>query len=215
MRKQFSKFIKPAQSILTREEREEWRKQFAGEVVKLAKKAPDRETFLKQLHDDVLPALGAELTKIGTGSSRSVFSLPFQLVLKVERPYQGNIRFIESSERRPDWSTNRAEIERSTLFPGFVPRVYGECYKAFESAHKTINIAIAEAVIPFHTFFEEMTEALGSTNGANLGVCPDTGRVLAMDVGSAWAEGVEVAFMKGTHPLMQKAPFLRAPRWSE
>jgi hypothetical protein len=212
--KQFSKFREAAQSALPREEREAWRKKFTADVIRLAKKASDREAFIKQLHDDVLPSLGAELIKLGTGSSRAAFGLPFGLVLKVEKPYRQDAQSSHPGER-PAYSTNRAEIERAALFPGFIPKVYAEFYKAFDRADKTLNIAIVEAVIPIHSYLDQITEALGSTDGANLGICPETGRIMVMDVGSAWAEGVEVAFLEGTHPLMQLAPFLRTPRWSE
>jgi hypothetical protein len=209
--KQFSKFREAAQTVWPREEREAWRKRFAAGVVSLAKKASDREAFLKQLHDHALPPLGAELVKLGTGSSRAAFGLPFQLVLKVERPYLAD----EASERRPAYSTNRAEIERAALFPAFIPRVYADYYRAYDRADKTLNIAVVEAVIPIHRYLDAITEALGSTNGSNLGICPVTGRIMAMDVGSAWGEGVEVDLVKGTHPLLKMAPFMTTPRWSE
>ena len=205
----FAKYKKLLMQPLALKEQDEWREKFAADVVKLAEESEGRDDILKRLHD-ATEAIGHNFVKLGSGATRAVFALPLGLVAKLCAA-----QIIENAETRPALSPNAAELERSKAFPAFIPRVYGECYRSFgrEDFDQTIDLLVVERIIPLGDFTDHITRALGSTNSANLGVCPRSGRLMALDVGEEWAEGAECAFMEGTHPLMQAAPFMRMPRW--
>jgi hypothetical protein len=205
----FTKYKRPMSQPLSLENQEGWRTKFAADVIKLAQESAGRDDFLQSL-SEAMAAIGHKFVKVGSGGTRAAFALPLGLVAK--------LRVVEligtGTTNRPPLSPNAAELERSQMFPAFVPRVYGECYRAFaqEDFDESIDLLIVERVIPLAEFTDHLTVALGSTNTANLGVCPRSGRVMVLDVGSAWSPGVEESFLDRSHPLMQ-FPFMWAPRW--
>ena len=202
----FAKYKKQMAASLDLATQEQWRERFAVDVVKLAQESDGRDDLLQRLHD-ATAATGFEFKKIGSGGTRAVFALPFGLALKV-------CVVGPAPDVLPVLSPNVAELERSEAFPAFVPRCYGDVYRSLgeEAFDQSIDALIVERVIPLHEFTDHLTVALGSTNNANLGVCPRSGRLMVLDTGSAWAESVEQSFLDRSHPLMQ-FPFMWAPRW--
>lgn len=203
----FAKYKKPMSQPLDLQTQDQWREKFAADVVKLAQESAGRDDLLARLHDE-LNRIGFAFQKIASGGTRAVFGLPFALVLKV--------RVVELGDSlactRPRPSPNSAELERSKMFPAFVPRCYGEVYRASEEFDQIIDAIIVEQIVPLHVFTDHLTAALDSTSTANLGICPRSGRVMVLDTGSRWSEGVEESFLRGDHYLMA-FPFMKAPRW--
>jgi hypothetical protein len=183
-------------------------------VVKLAQESAGRDDLLKQLNEK-MTVIEFEFKKIGNGSTRAVFALPLGLVLKLRVVNVADFKsHVSGADARPADGPNAAELERSKAFPAFVPCVYGEHYstRGLDEFDQSIDLLVCERVIPLVDFIDHFASALGSTHDGNLGVCPRTGRIMALDVGSAWSEGVEEALLKGEHYL-QVYPFLKVPRW--
>lgn len=203
----FKKYKEPMSKPLDLPIQEQWREKFAADVVKLAQESEGRDDFLKCLHDETA-AIGHNFVKVGSGTSRAVFALPLGLVAKLQVI---GLTGVGLSNRLP-LSPNAAELERSQAFPAFVPKVYAECYSTFGRDDQVIDMLVSERMIPLGDFTDHITGALGSTNSANLGICPRSGRVMVLDVGGAWTEGVEESFLRGDHYL-QAYPFMKVPRW--
>jgi hypothetical protein len=189
--KQFSKFREAVQSALSREDRETWRKQFATSLVAYARTVTSRDAFLDGL-DKLLPHLGMTkgLFRLGSGSTRSTFAMPFDLVLKMELdPSRFAFKdgpLLEHGFLK-EGSGNFAEIERAERLPGLVPRVYGHCLRFFDHAEQTLHFIVSEQVVPLRRYMNAATTVFRAP-AEEFGVRLGTNQLVLMDAGGDWRD---------------------------
>lgn len=185
----FGKFRTPSQAVLSQEERERWRKQFATSLVAYAQTVSSRDAFLDGL-DKLLPHLGMPkgLFRLGSGSTRSTFAMPFDLVLKMELdPSRFAFKdgpLLEHGFLK-EGSGNFAEIERAERFPSLVPRVYGHYLRFFDHAEQTLHFIVSEQVVPLRQYMNAATTVF-RTPAEEFGVRPGTNQLVLMDAGGDW-----------------------------
>lgn len=188
----FSRFAAAVRTKLTREDREAWREQFASAVISLA--VSSRDALLDELHV-ILPRLGMPegLRRLGAHSTRAVFLLPFDLVMKLEvNPLCFSFQdgWLLTHGFHEETSGNFTEVERAKQFPNLLPRTYGQCLRLFDHASQTINLLIAERLIPLQAWLESATQVL-RTPLEEFAVNPRSGQLMIMDAGGLWSYGAE------------------------
>lgn len=159
------------------------REQFAAEITACALHCRNNIELLDALYAAIPPESGFPFPrKLGEGSTRRAFLLPFGLVLKLERTddltpkemaYRGSKSYLQMRRR----VANFDELAGGLFIPNAIARIYG-CMMAFGSHPVNVNCLIVERLSPLSD--EAPDEHIGISN-EDLGFCRRTGELLVFD----------------------------------